>query len=308
MRKSTKIDFFALSPDGPDIEPLLKKLHGLPQDSSKRTTQPTDDWLRLARGQLKEGGGGYFGDIMRISMSPPGFRANLDGDIKAIVFNADEGIADSSAFYYDFESRILVLQRNSKAVSFKQFAQYLKDVGEYDLDVEIEPILRPTDMGKVLTLDQIRKIHISANIIDVMPTLDDIDANTKSIIKSSMITDSPQIEIVMKSGREKDATLNQTVVVETLESWLKIHENFSDDENEIVKKMEITGSDETGERIEFDMLKDKLFTRMDFEWVPDVDELWENRLKQIQQAWDLNHANLKMHMEAFEEIELPQAA
>lgn len=303
MRKSTKIDFYSLSPDSPDIEPLLRKLHGLPTNSPKRCTQPTDDWVRLARGTLKEGGKGYFGDMMRISMSPPGFRANLDGDIRAIIFNSDEGIAESSGFYYDFETRILVFQRNSKAVSINQFAHFLKDAGEFDLDVEITPILRPTDLGKVKSLNLIRKIHISANIIDVMPTLDDIDANTKSVIQSSVIAESPSIEMILKSGREKEATLNQTVALETLESWLKIHNNFSDDENEIVKKILIIGQDESGERVEFDMLKDRTFTRMDYEWVPDHDALWENRLQKLQQAWDLNHGNLERILAAEAEAE-----
>ena len=298
MRKSTKIDFYAIPPDAPDIEPLLRKLHGLPNDSSKRCTQPTDDWVRLVRGQLKEGGVGYFGDMMRISMAPPGFRGNLDGDIIPIVFDSDEGFAECSAFYYDFESRILVLQRNSKAVSANQFSHFLKTVGDFQEDLAFEPILRPTDLGKVRTFSQIRKIHISANIIDVMPTIDDIDPNTKSVIQNSMIAESPGIELILKSGREKDATLNQTVAIETLESWLKIHENFSDAENEIVKKIEVCGQDDTGDRLEFDMLKDRMYTQMDYEWVPDDEKLWETRLQKIQQAWDLNHANLERQVKA----------
>lgn len=296
MRKSTKIDFFVLSPEAPDIEPLLKGLESQPINSSKRTTQPTDDWIRLERGSVS--GGGYLGDMMRISMAPPGFRANLEGSVEPILFNSDEGIGDCTAFYFDFETRILAWQRNSKAVSINQFAHYLKTVGDFQEDIVIFPVLRPTDIGKVKTLDQIRKIHISANIIDVMPTLDNIDAGTKSVIQSSMIAESPSIELILKSGREKDATLNQTVAVETIESWLRIHDDFGDDENDIVKKIEVSGKDDTGEKLEFDMLKDRMFTNMDYEWVPNMETLWENRLQKIQQAWDLNHKNLKRNLAA----------
>ncbi len=297
MRKSTKIDFFTFSTDGPDLEPILRRLHSLPINSPKRTTQPTDDWVRLARTHLKEGGVGYFGDMMRISMSPPGFRANPEGNIAPIIFNIDEGVAECSAFYYDFESRILALQRNSKAVSITQFAHFIKEVGELGEDLEIRPILRPTNLGKVKTLNLIRKIHISANIIDVMPTIEDIDANTKNVILNAMQTESSSIELILKAGREKEGTLNKAIAIETLESWLKIHNSYSDDENEIVRKIEVCGVDDTGERIEFDMLKDKIFTRMDFDWVPNDDALWENRLQKIQQGWDLNHANLKRNLE-----------
>jgi hypothetical protein len=297
MRKSTKIDFFSFSLDGPDLEPILRRLHSLPINSPKRTTQPTDDWVRLARGKLKEGGVGYFGDMMRISMSPPGFRANPEGQIAPIVFNIDEGVAECSAFYYDFESRILVLQRNSRAVSITQFAHFIKEVEELSDELEFRPVLRPTSLSKVMTLNQIRKIHISANVIEVMPTIEDIDANTKNVILNAMQTESSSIELILKAGREKEATLNRAVVMETLESWLKIHGNYSDDENEIVRKIEVCGVDETGDRIEFDMLKDKIFTRMDFEWVPNDEALWENRLQKIQQGWDLNHVNLKRNLE-----------
>lgn len=235
---------------------------------------------------------------MRISMAPPGFRANLGGEISPILFESDEGIAETSAFYYHYESRILALQRNAKAVTVGQFAHYIKQVSDSDFEIVIKPILRPTDLGKVRTLTQIRKIHISANIIDVMPTLDNIDAQTSAMIQNSMIAESPAIEVILKSGKGKESTLNQSVAIETLQSWLSIHENFSDEENEIVRKIEVTGKDDTGESIEFDMLKDRMFTRMDFDWVPDSDVLWEVRQQKIQQAWDLNHANLKRNLKA----------
>lgn len=296
MNKSTKIDFYFVGEESPDIEIILNNLKGLPEDSSKRIIQHNEDWLRLSRSAPTSNG--FFGDMMRISMSPPGFRASLVGEIVPILFAEDEGIAETAAFYYDYESRILALQRNAKAVTVGQFAHYLKQVADADQEIVIKPVLRPTDLGKVRTLSQIRKIHISANIIDVMPTLDDIDPQTMAVIRNSMIAESPSIEVVLKSGKGKEATLNQTVAIETLDSWLKIHQNFSDEENEIVRKIEVNGKDDSGDTIEFDMLKDRMFARMDYEWEPDSDALWEARQQKIQQAWDLNHANLKRNLEA----------
>ena len=301
MRKSTKIDFHVISPESPDIEFVLRKLDGLPINSPKRTTQPTDDWVRLVRGTFAPDEAGYHGDMMRISMAPPGFRAKIDGEIEAINFDADEGLAECSAFYYDFESRILVLQRNAKAVSVGQFTHYMQEVGDFQQDIDISPVLRPTDMGKVTTLTQIRKIHISANIVDVLPTLDDVDSATQSVIQNSVLAESPGFELVLKAGREKDASLNQAVVIETLESWLKIHENFADEDNEIVKKIEVCGTDDTGDRVEFDMLKDKMYHRAEYEWLPDDEQLWQNRHQKIQQAWDLNHKTIKKTLAAAEQ-------
>lgn len=293
IRKTTKVDFYLVGEESPDLEILLNNIQRQPIDSDKRTIEHNEDWIRLARGEPEKNG--FFGDMIRINMKPPGFKAGLDGQIEPILFNSDEGIGDCAAFYYDYDSRILCLQRNSKSVSVGQLAHYFKQMADSQ-EVVLLPVVRPTDLGKVRVLNQLRKIHISANIIEVMPTIDDIDSNTKSIIQNSIIAESPAIEIILKSGRGKEDTLNQTAALETIESWLKIHENFSDDENEIVKKIEVSGKDDSGERVEFDLLKDRMFTQMDFEWVPEIDILWENRRKQIQVAWDLNHKNVKQNL------------
>ena len=292
MHKSAKIDFFTVEiSDSTDLETILKKLHSLPADSEKRNEELNDDWLRLARGKLSEDG--YLGDIMRISMAPAGFRGNLAGDITAVNLNKDEGMADFSAFYYDFESAILVLQRNGKGVSASQLSRYFKRIADVDGEVEIKPVLRPTDLMKVKVLPVIRKIHISSSIVDLMTTMENLDERTKQTILAAAQAESPAIEIILKSEREKGATLNQAIAIETLESWLRIHDELSDEENEIVKKIVITGKDESGATAEFDMLKDRMFTVMNYQWVPDHSELWNTRSGEIQKAWDLNKANLK---------------
>ena len=60
-----------------------------------------------------------------------------------------------------------------------------------------------------------------------------------------------------------------------------------------MKKIVVTGKDETGATVEFDLLKDKLFTTMRFDWVPDDEALWKTRGDEIFRAWELNKANLK---------------
>jgi hypothetical protein len=291
MQKTAKVDFFTVEIDSTTLESILRNLHGLAADSPKRNVEINDDWIRLARGQLTDSG--YLGDLMRISMAPAGFRADLSGKVTAINLSKDEGVAEFSAFYYDFESGILALQRNSKAVSWKQTASYFKRAADLDDDVQLKPILRPGDLGKVKILPILRKVHISSAVIDVMPTIENVDEHTRNVIRNAAQAESPGIEMVLKSGREKEATLNHAVVHEIIESWLTIHSDFGDEENEIVKKILITGKDETGGRVEFDMLKDRTFTMMRYEWVPDDKVLWERRSDELKRAWELNRANLK---------------
>jgi hypothetical protein len=84
-----------------------------------------------------------------------------------------------------FESSILVLQRNSKVVTSSQLSRYFKRVADVAGEVEIQPILRPTDIMKVKMLPVIRKIHIASTIVDAMTTLENIDENTRQVILSS---------------------------------------------------------------------------------------------------------------------------
>ncbi len=300
MHKSAKIDFFTVDiADSTDLETIIKKLHALPADSEKRNEELNDDWLRLARGKVSEAG--YLGDMMRISMAPAGFRANLAGNITAVNLSKDEGMAECSAFYYDFESSVLVLQRNGKGVSASQLSRYFKRVADVDGEVEIKPVLRPTDIMKVKVLPVIRKIHIASSVVDMMTTMENLDERTKHTIQAAAQSESPAIEIILKSAREKDATLNQAIAIETIESWLRIHDELSDEENEIVKKVLVSGKDDSGATTEFDMLKDRMFTVMNYQWVPDDNELWQTRAGHIQKAWDLNKSNLKHVMRKQEE-------
>ncbi len=302
MQKSAKIDFFTVEiADSTDLETILKKLHALPADSEKRNEEMNDDWVRLIRGKMTEVG--YLGDIMRISMAPAGFRGNLVGDITAVNLNKDEGMAEFSAFYYDFETSLLVLQRNGKGVSATQLSRYFKRVADVDGEVEIKPVLRPTDLEKVKVLSVIRKIHIASAVVDMMTTMENLDERTMHTIQAAAQAESPAIELILKSGREKESTLNQVIAIETLESWLRIHDELSDEENEIVKKILISGKDESGATTEFDMLKDRMFTVMNYQWVPDDRELWDTRSKEIQKAWDLNKSNLKQILAKQEEKE-----
>lgn len=287
MHKSAKIDFFVVDiVDSTDFKTILRNLHGKPSSSEKRNVEINDDWIRLARGKLSDDG--YLGDFMRISMAPAGFRANLAGEVTAVDLNKDEGMAECSAFYYDFEHSILVMQRNSRAVTSGQLATYIKRVADVDGEVTVRPILRQTDLMKAKVLPVLRKIHISASIVDVMTTMHDLDDNTKQLIRNAAQAESPAIEIVMKSAREKGATLNQAIAIETIESWLRIHTTLSDEENEIVNKILVTGKDEAGTTVEFDLLKDRMFTMMNYQWVPDDHELWKTRSDHIQKAWDLH--------------------
>lgn len=297
MRKTAKIDFFTVGvPESTEFETLLRNLHGKPADSQKRNVEINDDYLRLARGNLTDNG--YLGDFMRISMAPAGFRATLDGRITPFNLSQDEGVAESAAFYFDFATRILVLQRNAKAATIKQVATFIHVLANSEEEVIMEPILRPTDLDRVKSMDQIRKIHISAAIIDIMPTLDDLDANTKNLIANAAQSESPAIEIILKSGREKDATMNQAVALETLGSWLKIQNDFADDENEIVRKIMVTGKEDGGTPVEFDLLKDKMTAAMHYDWVPDHEAMWKARSEQVQKTWDLNHKSLESFIAA----------
>ncbi|MEC5128234.1 DUF6731 family protein [Verrucomicrobiales bacterium BCK34] len=292
MHKSAKIDFFNVEiSDSTDLETILGKLHALPADSEKRNEELNDDWVRLVRGKMSETG--YLGDIMRISMAPAGFRANLAGAITAVNLNKDEGMAECSAFYYDFETSVLVLQRNGKGVSASQLSRYFKRIADVDGEVELKPVLRPTDIMKVKVLPVIRKIHIASSVVDMMTTMENLDERTRHTIQAAAQAESPSIEIILKSAREKDATLNQAIAIETIESWLRIHDELSDEENEVVKKVLVSGKDDSGATVEFDMLKDKMFTVMNYQWVPDDIELWQTRSGHIQKAWDLNKANLE---------------
>ena len=297
MRKTAKIDFFLVGhPESTEFETLLRNLHSKPADSEKRNVEINDDYLRLARGELK-GDSGYLGDFMRISMAPAGFRATLDGRVTPVILSKDEGVAETAAFYYDFASRILVLQRNSKAATIKQVGTFLHFLTNAEEEIPIEPILRPTDLDRVKTMDQIRKIHISAAIIDAMTSIEDTDANTKNLIANAAQSESPAIELILKSGREKDATMNQAVALETLGSWLQIQDGFADDENEIVRKILVSGKEDGGTPVEFDLLKDKMVAAMHYEWVPDHEAMWKTRSEQIQKTWDLNHKHLERFVE-----------
>ena len=81
MQKTANVDFYTLEIESTGLETILRDLHRTPADSPKRNVEHNDDWIRLARGRLTDQG--YLGDLMRISMAPAGFRADLAGKVDA---------------------------------------------------------------------------------------------------------------------------------------------------------------------------------------------------------------------------------
>jgi hypothetical protein len=54
MQKTAKVDFYTVEMESTGLETILRDLHGTPADSSRRSVEMNDDWIRLARGRITE--------------------------------------------------------------------------------------------------------------------------------------------------------------------------------------------------------------------------------------------------------------
>jgi hypothetical protein len=133
---------------------------------------------------------------------------------------------------------------------------------------------------------------IRVAITDEVLTLDHLKPDAERAIATARDSDAKEIEISVKAGKAQGGYLNKERAVEMVEMWLDVQKRAAS-EDEVAKKIVVSGYDGSGGRLEFDILKDKLEMAMEVDVYSDADEYYHDRVAQIRRSWELQKTKLR---------------
>lgn len=192
------------------------------------------------------------GEIVRLRMDNIPVKANLAGKIEDFKLADDEGIGEQSAFIYHPATNILLLQSNKHGVSPGNFARYFELIIGSNASIYIDPVIQWDALQRLEQMKTVKKLNISIAALENMSVFE--NSGLEEFVNLTTAYQAPAIDIEFKVSRSKKSSLPLEKVLNTTTSLLRI----SNQNQNQVKKIRISGSSDDDDNLYVDLLKDKM--------------------------------------------------
>ncbi|MEQ8467684.1 DUF6731 family protein [Coleofasciculus sp. E1-EBD-02] len=291
MSKTLKMDFYKIEiPDSSiSFREVLQNVHNLPNDKRVREVRRHQVWLCEAyiHQHLWEG------DMIRLRMTDIPIKGNLSGNVEEINLADHEGIGERTAFLYHIPTKILVLQSSQAGTSPQSFAEYFRRMGELDTEIYLDPVLQIDAMQRLTNIQTVRKFEVRTAGLDSMEIIKDQNVGVQQFVKMSEIFRAPTLSVSLSIGHKKKSSLSVDTIKELAHKLTRI----SQQNNQNVKKLRISGSTDEGENIKLDLINNRMREIIDINpgkqrSIPytlrkeAVKKAWENRKNELNQMFN----------------------
>lgn len=192
------------------------------------------------------------GEIVRIRMDNIPTKADLAGKIEDFKLADDEGIGEQSAFIYHPDTNIMLLQSNKHGVSPGNFAQYFELMIGSNASIYIDPVIQLDALQRLENMNKVKNFDISIAALEDMSIFD--NSGLEEFAKLTTVYQAPSINIELKVSRKKNSSLPVEKVRNAAKSLLRI----SNQNQNQVKKIRISGSSDEDDSLFVDLLKDRM--------------------------------------------------
>lgn len=256
MIKKIKVDFYLVCMPyeavdaGITFEGILKKVGCL--DDEERNLEirgfPIHMYAHSTWNQLWEV------EMIRIRMNRLPIKASLAGEVEPITLNDDEGIGEETAFLFDPKTKTLVIQNNHMGVSASAVSKFFQEKSGLNTPISFLPIIKGDAVEQLQGLKDIQKMDISLASIDKIPSFKSNNDSISQTIDLANFFSAPTMNLTFSMGHHK-GTLSINNVIKTAKEILGIsNQNYNH-----VRKLEISGLDNSDEKSVFDLLEFKIF-------------------------------------------------
>lgn len=213
------------------------------------------DAIRLHNLKLTEGL--WRGNLVRIYYDRTAQRADANGTLDPVSLDDHQGIGNDTAFLYDPETRILVLESNRSGVTKGRFRDYFSRLPDVNGEIQIDPVIRP-DAVERFREGVVRVTRFDVKIAGITggDSLRDDDEALGNLINTASALDSPSLNASFSVGRQwRNSDLNLNRIRSQLNQWLN---RDSSDEGATIEKLEMHGRDQDEEKRVIDLVEDLL--------------------------------------------------
>ncbi|MDB1689844.1 DUF6731 family protein [Enterococcus casseliflavus] len=192
----------------------------------------------------------------------PAITQELVEELADIGLKDNEYIAEDISCIYDSEINVLMVQRNVYSLSPSGIEFYINNfIEDENTFVELNPICYKSAFARGKNKGIYRTINLKTGDIQKHPSLFSMDNPISRAFKELQGLDGYDIEITVKTSREKGSKLNKKRIEETLSDFEK--------EKQFLTKAEIGFRESDEAKVEkIDLLKGKIFVFLPFNIQP----------------------------------------
>ncbi len=177
----------------------------------------------------------WSGCFIRIRMDDLPNVAELDGELRDLPLEADEGLGEETSFVYTPGYGVMVIQRNFQAVRPGTVETYLARLTEVE-DLLLEPVIQADALEKLQRMQVVRNIDLSL----ATPTDPGVYRRLRSVagaLNTARYVGAARISVSMGMGRRK-GSLNAARAIDIARRLFRVHR----DQGQEVQKIVVRGS------------------------------------------------------------------
>lgn len=250
------VDYYRVqTPEGTTFVDALEECSLYERFSEELRLFGLGNFIRLE--QLSHDGACWEGDLVRSIMDRTAMRVPMEAPTRPIKLGEDEGLGKQVAFLYDSDLSVLALQKNRRGATPSRFAQYFNRFMGTSGKVELHPILSRQAMENFDEMARHTKLHIKV----AGGHRGEVGTGNTSFQRMMQVAEdmgSPNLKMTLSVGRQwRDEQLNGGAVRSFVQDVIK--KFTGDDEPEAeVEKIVIDGRNPNEEKIEVDLIEDRM--------------------------------------------------
>ena len=247
-------DFFTVETERCDFASILGTVNGMSGKARNFVTNGGDP-IRLKKMSIRSEGRRRFfaGDMVKIRMTNLPTRIDQRGSEREIDFHDDEGIGEETAFFFDEERNVLVLQRNRNGVSFSGFEDYFAHFAGKTGRFQLLPMISNTALEQLRRSPRIGKFEL-----EVAPTVSRMDIQASRSLSDVLSlmeqVAGEKVSVTIGVAPRRRRGLSMSSVVKTAQELLRIRERYPND----VRKLRAYAEKEDRKMAMLDLLVDRI--------------------------------------------------
>lgn len=264
-----KILYFTVQRDNNERRSLLEIIQNVNSgfEGNNRNCDFYGNPIRLQEMHLSdEHQGLIIGDMVKIRLDdfPP--KTKINGEQEDVELDDDEGFGESTAFIFDSNINVLIMQRNRTAVTESGFAKYFTEKGRTSSAILLNPILKDNALERIENLSEYRKFEITLSDTNSLSGQAKIGHTLSKMVDYSNIFNGQKVSIIVSMGHKRGSLTNIKTLARNL---IELSSNCYGN----VEKVQISGKEGSGDPIEIiDLLEFKVMDSKSIEIVRNYEE------------------------------------
>jgi hypothetical protein len=288
------MEFFrvAMPSSAASFESILAAVEESPAGKS-RARDLDGTHYRMQHVAQVRGGRFYEGEIMRVMTNEPINYGNLDGTVKSVPLDDNEGPCSETAFLYDSKTRSLCIQAGRHGVAASKLAKYCEVFGKVKEAIVASMIPQPELMRQLGQVRRATEFVVGFAGIENPAIVVGHGPRNRKAIELLHESKAPVFKVSITLGHGKRGrSLSVADVVASAKRLIGLGE--SDSSAPAVHSLEVVGKDDNDSPIHVHLLKSIMSAERNVKKGKDRRIAYNERRDAIRDAWQSKQPDIEL--------------